>query len=83
MTIEKSIFQVRVRLVTPMLGTVPKNKLVYTEHVAAKALKEAEKLGLTADGSEATPKTLYEKLEEEAATVENIEEKGWTGRKAA
>ena len=54
--------EVTIELVTPMLGTVPKNEGVYARHVLAKsdALMETNKA-------------------EELATVESIEEKGWTG----
>jgi len=54
---EKSI--VTIELMTPMLGTVPKDKEVYATYIATK-----RELGVD---------------EEEIETVEETEEKGWTG----
>lgn len=48
---------VRIRLLTPMLGTVPKDKAVYSTYIAGKDPERAE----------------------EVDSVEEIEEKGWTG----
>ena len=53
-------FDVTIRLLEPLLGTVPKDPEVYTRFVASKA-PEPE-LG-----------------EEEVESVEEVEEKGWTG----
>jgi len=50
----------KIKFLSKMLGTVPKNKEVYGSYVATKAPKGVD-------------------TEEEIATVEEIEEKGWTG----
>jgi|GEM_PF-1780894 len=52
-----------IRLIERMLGTVPKDKDIYANYIAGKS-----------------PKPLSDKMiEEEVASVEEIEEKGWTG----
>lgn len=54
--------KVRIKLISKMLGTVPKNKEIYASYVATK------KKDIT-NGE----------IEKELETVEEIEEKGWTG----
>lgn len=56
---ETTNLKIKVILLTPMLGTVPKNKEIYTAFVASK----------NPDGIDNA----------EVETVEDIEEKGWTG----
>jgi len=57
-----------IELITKLLGTVPKNKEVYAAHIAAKGKELHHKSGKT-----------DEEIDAEAETVEEIEEKGWTG----
>lgn len=52
-------YNLKITLIEPMLGTVPKNKEIYKTYIASK----------TSEGN----------LAEEVETVEEIEEKGWTG----
>lgn len=56
----KITYKLKIKLVTPMLGTIPMNKEVYSKFVAVKAVEK----GLQ---------------DEEVETVQEIEEKGWTG----
>jgi hypothetical protein len=51
--------EVAIRLITPMLGTVPKDKEVYATFIESKKPEDAP--------------------DKETETVEEIEEKGWTG----
>lgn len=51
--------KVTIELITELLGTVPKNKEIYTDFIATKNPSGVDN--------------------EEVATVEEIEEKGWTG----
>ncbi len=50
---------VKIKLLTPMLGTVPKNKEIYKNYIETKKPNEIN--------------------EEESETIEEIEEKSWTG----
>lgn len=69
MPINLSVYQVTFRLLEPLLGTVPKNKDVYTRYIAGKT---------DANGNLLIPDPKM--IEEEAATVpEDIEKGGWTG----
>ena len=51
--------KITIRLLTDMLGTVPKNKELYTSYIESKKPEDA--------------------VDKEVETVEEIEEKGWTG----
>lgn len=55
------VYDVKLTLVEPMLGTVTKDPAIYEAYIASKA-------ALTDD-----------ELAEELATVEKVEERGWTG----
>lgn len=57
--------KIKIRFITPMLGTCPKNQEVYKNYIAGKA---AEKYPDRA-----------EEIQSEADYVEEIEERGWTG----
>jgi hypothetical protein len=65
-SIAGSVYDVKLTLTSEILGTVPKSKEVYTDYVVGKALKE---------GVELTEEQVAAELE----TVQDIEEKGWTG----
>lgn len=54
----------------PILGTVPKDPEIYTQHVQAKALEAAKRNDLNIEAAD---------VQDEIETVEKIEEKGWTG----
>lgn len=58
-------YNVTVTFTEPVLGTVPKNEEIYTDHVLAKAV-EAEVIS-------------EEQVAEELETLESIEQRGWTG----
>lgn len=53
-------YKLKIKLIEPMLGTVPKDKEVYATYIATKAQNA-------------------ELVAEEIESVEQIEEKGWTG----
>lgn len=76
-------FDVHVKLLEQMLGTVPKNKEVYASHIANKGreqlLKNAGKGLKNASGEELTPETTEVMLQEEVETIQEVEERGWTG----
>ncbi len=54
-------YEITLEFTEPLLGTVPKNKEVYSRYIASRAALNDEELA------------------EELSTVENIEEKGWSG----
>lgn len=58
------IYDLTLTLIEPMLGTVPKNKDIYTDYIASKAEKSKSENADIAD---------------EIATVPVNEERGWTG----
>lgn len=70
MPIKFSVYQVTFRLLEPLLGTVPKNKDVYTRYIAGKT---------DPNGNLLIPDPRM--IKEEAATVPEIpdEKEGWTG----
>lgn len=82
-------FEVQLQLKEDLLGTVPKNKDVYTKYIAskidqyaAKAEKAAEKNNeeaRLADGTVITPTSVSEKKAQEIETIKELEEKGWSG----
>lgn len=59
-------YKVELTLMEPMLGTVPKSKQLYRDFIIKKAEREGVKLS-------------EEQIVEELATIEEMEEKGWTG----
>uniref|UniRef100_A0A6M3KXZ6 Uncharacterized protein n=1 Tax=viral metagenome TaxID=1070528 RepID=A0A6M3KXZ6_9ZZZZ len=71
MEIEKK--HIKIELTEAMLGTVPKNKDVYSKHIATKVR------ALAKHREENEEDLLSDIIEEEVETVEDIEEKGWTG----
>ena len=97
MPLNFAYYKVEIELDEDLLGTVPKNKEVYREFIAAKARDHAEKetrraaqderrgdedtaTPRMASGAEATPEEVAKLMEEEVETVEDIEERGWTGQ---
>ena len=81
--IEKKTFRVVLEFVEDLLGTVPKNKKVYETYIAGKAAEAHEKeikRGIpAASGEPLTTEASAALLEEELETVQEIEERGWTG----
>lgn len=76
-------YEVTLELVEPMLGTVPKNREVYTRHVQAKSREAIEKAATKGvpltNGEEANPESINALLEPEEFSIKECEEKGWTG----
>lgn len=65
-------YDVELRLITEMLGTVARNQEMYDYHAKTKAVKEAERYG--------NPLTEEQiALEESTMTEQFLTEKGWTG----
>lgn len=60
------VYQVRAKFITPVLGAVPYDKEIY----AAWILANAEKAGI---------ELTEEQVEQELASIQDLEEKGWTG----
>jgi len=83
MSLEIEKYNCRIRFTEDLLGTVPKNPEVYKSHIAAKAremiVKEAAKGVPLASGKEATDMQVEIAIAEEEESLEDIEEKGWTG----
>lgn len=83
MSIDYKDFQVTVTLTTDMLGTIPKNKELYTDFIAGKAresLAKMEAKGIPmADGQPATSAAVAEAIAEETESIKDMEDKGWTG----
>jgi hypothetical protein len=73
------IFDVTIELIEDMLGTVAKNREVYSNFVAKKALASAERVGVLAGGTPATQEAIQNALLEEEGSIEQVEERGWTG----
>lgn len=97
-------FRVTARLVTDMLGTVPKSKDVYSKYIASKYAEDERKklkakvkeMTTRIDTEQGLDRTELERqimdegqagedlvarvMLEEESTVEEAEEKGWTGR---
>lgn len=78
-------YEVEVRLLHPMLGTVPKRKEVYAAFIATKAAAHADKMNKKGIGQFESgaptddPDAVAALQAEEVETVKDIEEKGWTG----
>lgn len=66
-------YRVRLRLLEPLLGTVPKSETVFTDYLASLALKRRD------GGERITPEAALELIEEEKSTLPDREERGWTG----
>jgi DNA topoisomerase VI subunit B len=77
--LETTKYKVVISLTEPMLGTVPKRKEVYSDYIATKAAEHAEKQEAFADGNPTTAAGAAQRAAEEVETVQDIEEKGWTG----
>lgn len=77
------VFDVVLEITEDMLGTVPKDKKVYANYIAGKAKeiidKAAGKGVPQTDGEPVTSEAVDAKLAEEVETVQQVEEKGWTG----
>lgn len=70
---EKEIKRIKIKLTESLLGTVPKNKQVYKTHIVTRAKEIAKRM-------EEDEEEYVENLAaEEVETVEDVEEKGWTG----
>lgn len=93
-------YNVEIELVEELLGTVPKNREVYTNFIAAKGrqmIEKQSKKGILLTGgtiptddqhqplngnfpsTEGGSQNITALLEEEVTTVEDLEERGWTG----
>lgn len=66
------VYKVKLTFTEPVLGTVPKSKEVYKNHVQDQAIRKARKMGV---------ELTEEMLQQELDSVMNgaNEEKGWTG----
>ena len=73
------IAHVRVKLLEPMLGTVPKNKKVYEEYIIEKIRKELARKDLDDDQRKGYQEVLAEAEREEKETIVETDEKGHTG----
>ena len=73
------IAHVRVKLLEPMLGTVPKNKKVYEEYIIEKIRKELLRKDLDADQRKGYQEVLAAAEREEKETIVETDEKGYTG----
>lgn len=62
-------YQVTLTLIEPILGTVPKDKEVYKTYITDKLRNDEDRSG----------DAVASMMEEELATVQEVEEKGWTG----
>ncbi len=76
-------YNVKIRLTEDVLGTVPKNKQVFTSFLLDRARKEAKRLAEKngtphASGEPVTEESLA-LMEVETETVQQTEERGWTG----
>lgn len=76
-------FSVKICLLERMLGTVPKNKAVYASYIADKGremlLKQQAKGIPNAAGEAIDAVAVETMLEEEVETIQEVEDKGWTG----
>lgn len=61
---DTQVYKLKIRLLNQMLGTVPKNKEIYKDFIQKKAREEG------------VPE---EELSQELESVQEMEEKGWTG----
>lgn len=66
------LYNVKLTLTEPILGTVPKNKDIYTDYIASKAEKAVVLTPEQESDTEAV-------IQEEIGTVPVDENKGWTG----
>lgn len=73
------IAKVRVKLLEPMLGTVPKNKKVYEEYIIEKIRKELARKDLDDDQRKGYQDVLDAANREEKETIVETDEKGYTG----
>ena len=73
--IQSKFYEVVLDLTEPVLGTVPKSKEIYKQYIQGK-LREMVERG--DNGASGWPVT-HSQLQEELETVEEVEEKGWTG----
>lgn len=76
-------WSVKLLLLEDMLGTVPKDRKVFSSYLKQKAREKMEKDGTQgkplADGQEATATAIAERLDVEEETLAEVEERGWTG----
>ena len=69
---------VRVKLVEPMLGTVPTDREVYSDHIIGRLRKEIAKKSIDPDLKVKYQEALAVAEREETETIEETEEKGFT-----
>lgn len=82
MSLSITKYKVTLELVEPLLGTVPKQKAVFTNFLAGKAREELEKMaakGIPLASGEASADAAATLVEAEVETVADMEERGWTG----
>lgn len=78
-------FKFTIELTEDMLGTVPKDKQVYSTYVAEQARKHAERAEAKGvertfeDGRATTEEEIAERIREEIETTPDFEDRGWTG----
>lgn len=70
---------ITIEMTEDMLGTVPKNKSLYTSFIAEKMKDLTAKDLPLASGALATEEAVAAQIQEEIETVEHLEDKGWTG----
>lgn len=87
MALKLKKYDVVIELLEDLLGTVPKDRAVFSSYIQTKARemmeKDAKKGVPLASGEEATEESIGTALAEEPETIEDVEEKGWTGQRAA
>lgn len=84
MALQVDKYHVTLRLTEDILGTVPKNRKVFSSYIQDKQRKEIEKahkkgVPLT-NGEAATEAAITALLEPEPETIQEAEERGWTGQ---
>lgn len=70
--------KVRIKLIEPMLGTVPTDREVYSDHIVGRLRKELAKKSLEEETRKRYEEALAVAEREETETVEETEEKGFT-----
>lgn len=83
MTLELQTYDVQIELLEDLLGTVPLQRAVYSNYIAAKGRemmeKQAKKGIAHSNGEAVTSETTTALLTEEEETIEEIEDRGHTG----
>lgn len=73
------VAKVKIKLVEPMLGTVPKDRQIYEEHVISKIRKEIQKKRIDDERRQGFKDVLAAAQREEKETIVEVDEKGYTG----